>query len=174
MFPFLFLLQVIAFICGVIVVLLMIMGLASTDWLMALGWRQGLFAHCIEDGAPTPLPFNIVDPPGCYQARDVGEQAKRDIKHNTVLLMSQFPFMRKVITLNAFCFLLFFLTQYTGYIKAAAALYVLCLVADIAATVLTGLGLRSQDHRDKHKYYRFAVFCMGIARELIIYLKKLF
>jgi len=65
-------LQVIAFICGIIVVLLMIMGLASTDWLMALGWRQGLFAHCIEEGATTPLPFNIPDPPGCYPARDSG------------------------------------------------------------------------------------------------------
>lgn len=65
-------LQVIAFICGIIVVLLMIMGLASTDWLMALGWRQGLFAHCIEEGAPTPLPFNMPDPPGCYPARDTG------------------------------------------------------------------------------------------------------
>ena len=65
-------LQVIAFICGIIVVLLMIMGLASTDWLMALGWRQGLFAHCIEEGAPTPLPFNMPDPPGCYAARDSG------------------------------------------------------------------------------------------------------
>jgi len=50
----------------------MIMGLASTDWLMALGWRQGLFAHCIEEGAPTPLPFNMPDPPGCYPARDSG------------------------------------------------------------------------------------------------------
>lgn len=33
------------------------------------------------------------------------------------------------------------------------------------ATVLTGLGLRSQDHREKHKFYRFAVLCMGIARK---------
>ncbi|CAB0042153.1 unnamed protein product [Trichogramma brassicae] len=114
-------LKVIAFICGVIVILLMIMGLASTDWLMALGWRQGLFAHCIEEGAPTPLPFNMVDPPGCYQARDV------------------------------------------GYIKAAAALCVVCLLADIVATILTGLGLRCQDHCDKYKYYRFAVFGMTIA-----------
>ncbi|TGZ53376.1 p53 apoptosis effector related to PMP-22 isoform X1 [Temnothorax curvispinosus] len=113
--------QVIAFICGIIVVLLMIMGLASTDWLMALGWRQGLFAHCIEEGAPTPLPFNMPDPPGCYPARD------------------------------------------SAYIKAAAALCVVCLLTDIAATILTGLGLRTQDHRDKHKYYRFAVFCMAIA-----------
>lgn len=40
-----------------------------------------------------------------------------------------------------------------------------CLLTDIAATILTGLGLRTQDHRDKHKYYRFAVFCMGIACE---------
>jgi hypothetical protein len=51
----------------------MIMGLASTDWLMALGWRQGLFVHCIEEDAPTPLPFNMPDPAGCYQSRDVSE-----------------------------------------------------------------------------------------------------
>ncbi|KAJ8918590.1 hypothetical protein NQ315_013095, partial [Exocentrus adspersus] len=63
-------LQVIAFICGLIVIILMIMGLASTDWLMAAGWRQGLFMHCIEQGAPLPLPFNMQDPPGCYKSRD--------------------------------------------------------------------------------------------------------
>lgn len=58
------------------------------------------------------------------------------------------------------------LTFYVAaYIKAAAALCVVCLLTDIAATILTGLGLRTQDHRDKHKYYRFAVFCMGLARE---------
>ncbi|GJQ87809.1 hypothetical protein Trydic_g18660 [Trypoxylus dichotomus] len=62
--------KVIAFICGIIVIILMIMGLASTDWLMAAGWRQGLFMHCIEEGAPQPLPFNMLDPPGCYQSRD--------------------------------------------------------------------------------------------------------
>ena len=65
-------LQVIAFICGLIVIILMIMALASTDWLMAAGWRQGLFIHCIADDAPVPLPFNVLDPPDCYQARDVG------------------------------------------------------------------------------------------------------
>ncbi|KAJ8984925.1 hypothetical protein NQ317_012175 [Molorchus minor] len=64
--------RVIAFICGLIVIILMIMGLASTDWLMAAGWRQGLFMHCIEQDAPQPLPFNMVDPPGCYQSRDAG------------------------------------------------------------------------------------------------------
>lgn len=56
-----------------------------------------------------------------------------------------------------------------AYIRAAAALCVVCLLADVAATILTGLGLRSQDHRDKHKYYRFAVFCMGIACELWVH-----
>jgi len=63
---------VIAFICGLIVIILMIMALASTDWLMAAGWRQGLFIHCIAEGAPTPLPFKEEKNPGCYTARDVG------------------------------------------------------------------------------------------------------
>lgn len=48
------------------------MGLASTDWLMAAGWRQGLFMHCIEEDAPQPLPFNMQQTTGCYQSRDVG------------------------------------------------------------------------------------------------------
>ena len=50
----------------------MVMALASTDWLMAEGWRQGLFVHCIEEDVVPPLPFNLQDPPGCYSSRDVG------------------------------------------------------------------------------------------------------
>ncbi|XP_045474261.1 transmembrane protein 47 isoform X2 [Harmonia axyridis] len=63
-------LKVIAFICGLMVMMLMLMGLTSTDWLMAAGWRQGLFMHCIEKGAKHPLPFNMQDPAGCYQSRE--------------------------------------------------------------------------------------------------------
>lgn len=65
-------LKVIAFICGSIVIILMIMALASTDWLMATGWRQGLFVHCIEENI-TPMPFDVNEPPGCYPSRDVGK-----------------------------------------------------------------------------------------------------
>ncbi|XP_046992535.1 transmembrane protein 47 isoform X2 [Schistocerca americana] len=113
--------QVIAFICGLIVVILMIMALASTDWLMAEGWRQGLFMHCIGEKAPTPLPFNVVDQPACYQARSV------------------------------------------VYIQASAALCVITLLTDVVATLLTGLGLRSKDHRTKYKYYRIAVYVMVLS-----------
>lgn len=63
--------QVIAFICGVIVVILMVLALASTDWLMAAGFREGLFLHCIENDAVPPLPFNLEGLPGCYPSRDV-------------------------------------------------------------------------------------------------------
>lgn len=51
----------------------MIMGLASPDWLMAAGWKQGLFMHCIDVDAPQPLPFNMQEREGCYQSRDVGK-----------------------------------------------------------------------------------------------------
>ncbi|CAG9125602.1 unnamed protein product [Plutella xylostella] len=61
--------QVIALICGLLVVILMVLGLASADWLMAAGWRQGLFMHCVDVDAPAPLPFDIVAQPGCYAAR---------------------------------------------------------------------------------------------------------
>ncbi|KAH8359235.1 hypothetical protein KR093_005297 [Drosophila rubida] len=114
-------LKVIAFICGVIVVVLMIMALASTDWLMAAGWRQGLFMHCIEEDSMTPLPFNIQDPPGCYASRDI------------------------------------------GYIKATAALCIITLITDVIATVLTGLGLKTQNHNLKYKFYRIAVLVMLVS-----------
>ncbi|KFB38913.1 AGAP000456-PA-like protein [Anopheles sinensis] len=114
-------LKVIAFICGVIVVILMILALTSTDWLMAENWRQGLFVHCIEEGYQSPLPFNLQDPAGCYQSRDV------------------------------------------AYIKATAALCILTLVTDALATILTGLGLRTQDHNLKYKFYRIAVLIMMVA-----------
>ncbi|XP_017035072.1 transmembrane protein 47 isoform X2 [Drosophila kikkawai] len=125
-------LKVIAFICGVIVVVLMIMALASTDWLMASDWRQGLFVHCIEDDSVTPLPFNIQDPPGCYWTRDI------------------------------------------GYIKATAALCIITLITDVIATVLTGLGLRTQNHNLKYKFYRIAVLVMlvsllAVLSALIVY-----
>lgn len=63
--------QVIAFICGNIVVILLIMALTSTDWLLSSGWRQGLFSHCIED-LTQPIPFNYeAKEEGCYPSRDV-------------------------------------------------------------------------------------------------------
>lgn len=67
-------LKVIAFICGIIVIILMIMALTSNDWLLADGWRQGLFMHCIAQNASLPLPFNVVAEEGtCEESRDVCE-----------------------------------------------------------------------------------------------------
>lgn len=64
-------LKVIAFICGIIVVVLMLMALTSTDWLLSSGWRQGLFVHCISTDAETPFPFNLQQEAGqCYDSRD--------------------------------------------------------------------------------------------------------
>ncbi|CAM1327673.1 Uncharacterised protein g9558 [Pycnogonum litorale] len=64
-------LKVIAFICGLIVILLMILCLASSHWLTATKFRQGLWENCIEENAPLPLPFNIEYKPGCSAVRSV-------------------------------------------------------------------------------------------------------
>jgi hypothetical protein len=50
-----------------------------------------------------------------------------------------------------------------AYIKAAAALCIITLLTDAVATLLTGLGLRSKDHRTKYKYYRVAVYIMVLS-----------
>lgn len=50
-----------------------------------------------------------------------------------------------------------------AYIKAAAALCIITLLTDIVATLLTGMGLHSKDHRTKYKYYRVAVYIMVLS-----------
>ncbi|KAK3871819.1 hypothetical protein Pcinc_023059 [Petrolisthes cinctipes] len=112
---------VIALVCGMITAFLMVLALASSDWLLASGWRQGLFEHCVEPSSPKPLPFQIVADTGCHPARD------------------------------------------EPYIKASAALCVICLVLDLIATVLTGLGLSNNDPNVKTRYYRLAVWIMTLA-----------
>nr|CAG4646686.1 EOG090X0HIV [Macrothrix elegans] len=63
-------LKVIAFLCGALAMALLVMSLASTDWLLTRDWRQGLFLHCIDEITETPLPFNLEEKVGCYRARD--------------------------------------------------------------------------------------------------------
>lgn len=140
-------LQVIALICGILVVVLMALGLGSADWLMAAGWRQGLFAHCIEPEAPTPLPFNLIEQPGCYGSRDVGE--------DSYLLFVVFYINEININVIHFCV--------TAYIRAAAGLCIVTLCTDIIGTLLTALGLRATDNRAKYRYYRLAVLAMAVA-----------
>ncbi|XP_035706057.1 transmembrane protein 47 isoform X3 [Folsomia candida] len=49
-------LKVIAFICGCFASILLIMGLASTEWLLADRYRQGLFLYCVEKNSSN-VPF---------------------------------------------------------------------------------------------------------------------
>merc|ERR1712054_747792 len=53
-------------------VILMTAATSTADWILAEGWREGLFMQCIEEGAPTPLPFNMDPTVGCSKARSAG------------------------------------------------------------------------------------------------------
>jgi len=66
---------------------------------------------------------------------------------------------------NAYSFAMLQIIFVAAYIRAAAALCIITLVTDIVATLLTGLGLRSKDHRTKYKYYRWAVYIMVLSCE---------
>merc|ERR1712156_966619 len=50
-----------------------------------------------------------------------------------------------------------------GYVRAAAALAVICFITDFFGTLLTGLGLRSTDPNKKYKYYRVAIYTLAAA-----------
>ena len=71
--------QVIAFTCCCITVLLLLASTATSDWMLADGWREGLFMQCISVGAPTPLPFEMEGVPGCSKARS----ASKSVRHVT-------------------------------------------------------------------------------------------
>jgi len=50
-----------------------------------------------------------------------------------------------------------------GYVRAAAALGIICFITDFFGTLLTGLGLRSTDPNKKYKYYRVAIYSLAVA-----------
>jgi len=65
-------LKVIAFTCCTITCILMTAATATADWVMAEGWREGLFSMCITALAPKPIPFLADEDdmvPGCVKAR---------------------------------------------------------------------------------------------------------
>lgn len=53
-----------------------------------------------------------------------------------------------------------------GYVRAAAALTIICFITDFFGTLLTGLGLRSTDPNKKYKYYRVAIYSLAVAGKL--------
>merc|ERR1712142_855891 len=42
------------------------------DWMLAEGWREGLFMQCVSEGAHKPLPFDMEPVPGCGKLRTAG------------------------------------------------------------------------------------------------------
>jgi len=62
-------LKVIAFTCCFITVILMVAATSTADWMLAEGWREGLFMQCISAGAKTPIPFDLPEEPGCGAIR---------------------------------------------------------------------------------------------------------
>lgn len=65
--------------------------------------------------------------------------------------------------------------HFIGYIQGAAALCVITILMDIAATIMTGMGLCSKDPTRKYALYRFALYVMvGACKCNLIFIKALF
>lgn len=62
-------LKVISFTCCCFTLLLLTAATSTSDWMVAEGWREGLFMQCIDASAPTPLPFHMAAQEGCRVAR---------------------------------------------------------------------------------------------------------
>ena len=63
---------------------------STADWILAEGWREGLFMQCIEEGAPTPLPFNMDPTVGCSKARSAGDKRRKVTNQTENLTISVF------------------------------------------------------------------------------------
>lgn len=85
----------------------MILCLASSNWLTAEKFRQGLWEQCVDEGAKQPLPFELKVKPGCYPARRVGKKVD-------FIFLNQIP-RKEVIQFISICIfnVCLFLTIYT-------------------------------------------------------------
>ena len=65
--------QVIAYTLCFISVFLLIGAVSSSSWVDSHHWREGLFAQCVEKGAPLPLPLGLdITEEGCTKVRSAG------------------------------------------------------------------------------------------------------
>merc|ERR1711981_51163 len=65
--------KVIAYTLCFISVFLLIGATSSSSWVDSHHWREGLFAQCVEKGAPLPLPLGVDGTEeGCFKVRSAG------------------------------------------------------------------------------------------------------
>lgn len=65
-------LKVISFTCCVVTIILLVAAISTADWIIAEGWREGLFSQCISDNVTLPLPFDMEPLQGCSPVRSAG------------------------------------------------------------------------------------------------------
>merc|ERR1711981_635249 len=65
--------KVIAYTLCFISVFLLVGATSSSSWVDSHHWREGLFAQCVEKGAPLPLPLGVDGTEeGCFKVRSAG------------------------------------------------------------------------------------------------------
>lgn len=108
-------LKVMALVCGVLAIILLIISTASTAWLEAEGYRQGLWEECEWD--------------------------PRDIDN----------------TMNCRA------NPQKDWILACASLSIIAMLVVCIGTILTGIGLVTNNANKKYIYYRIAMYLMFFA-----------
>ena len=58
--------KLVAFICGLSVIVLTIICLGTSTWLISDGFQQGLWYYCVYPEHEKPLPPGIPDQIGCF------------------------------------------------------------------------------------------------------------
>lgn len=147
----------------------MLLSILSSSWLVAQKYRQGLWEQCIEEGAPEPLPFGlevhstVLHIPHAALRRGCGIAPTCGSSRFPVFQMD----LQRALTSALFsqvgpgCYA----ARNVAYVQAAAALCVITLLCDIAATLMTGFGLCSRNPVRKYMLYRLAFYVMVCARE---------
>lgn len=135
-----------------ITIFLLIAAITNADWATSEGWREGLFEHCPSKGIATPLPFYqpvyMADAKaGCHPRVKIADtDEKLPEKDEEDKVIEGMP----------------------GYCKGVLVLVVIALLVDFVGTVLTGLGLKSEDQEKNKKYNLIAIFSFAVAFLLLL------
>jgi len=129
---------------GAISVFLLIAAISNSEWALSEGWREGLFVQCVDKGGATPLPFRQPHWMGnssvCHPRLKTNGSSIPELDEDGEPIVDR-----------------------PGYVKNTLVLVIIGLLFTLCGTVLTGMGLKTEDVEKQKNYNKYSIGIFAVA-----------